>query len=289
MRATSLHGLTLALREEFPSAIDLRLRKSTRTGRVVWQVVGSHPKHGKVARQLDANKESDVFLAARSMIQELDLGFKGRVVPTGQVQRIERATITTTANKGHRDATIAAKVTAITTISSWLAEHDLGVEDHSLRRAISELAPENNRRRRAIVEGARALAKTANTPFSAEGLQFKEPLPRRREAVNDETLFRRLDHHLPKIRNDGAIWVFRMVAVLGIRGNGVLSLDIPDAFDDGSSDLTTGDRRHFRETSWKCPRISRTFPGNYREVSRTFPGKYLEISWTFSGSFLEIS
>lgn len=200
-------------------------------GRIVWQVVGSHPKHGKLARQIKATKEVEVFQSARELVRELDTGIKGRVVPTGQVQRAERAAITTTASKGHRDATTSAKVKAIRTVSSWLADNEQGVEDHSLQLAIRKLAPLNNRRRRSMVEGARALAQAANTPFSAEGLQYAEPQPRRRDAVSDEDIFRRLDKVLPKINNPGAVWVFRMVGILGIRGNGVLSLNIPDIFD----------------------------------------------------------
>ena len=61
-------------------------------------------------------------------------------------------------------------------------------------------------------------------------LQFTEASPRKLDELTDETLFRRLDQHLPKIDNSGAIWVFRMVAITGIRGNGCLSLD-RDAFD----------------------------------------------------------
>ena len=201
-------------------------------GRIVWQVVGSHPKHGKLARQIKATKEVEVFQGARELIRELDTGIKGRVVPTGQVQRAERTAITTVANKGHRDATTSAKVKAIRTVSSWLADNEQGVENHSLQLAISKLAPLNNRRRRAIVEGARAIAQAANTPFSAEGLNYTEPQPRRRDAVSDEDIFRRLDKWLPKINDPGAVWVFRMVGILGIRGNGVLSLNIPDILDD---------------------------------------------------------
>ena len=62
------------------------------------------------------------------------------------------------------------------------------------------------------------------------GLQFTEAPPRKLDELTDETLFRRLDQHLPKIDNAGAVWVFRMVAITGIRGNGCLSLD-RDAFD----------------------------------------------------------
>ena len=56
-------------------------------------------------------------------------------------------------------------------------------------------------------------------------MKYQEQAPRKLEALDDVTLFRRLDKHLPKIDNRGAVWVFRMVAVTGIRGNGCLSLD----------------------------------------------------------------
>ena len=46
---SSLWGFTLALRAQFATAADLKFRKATRARRTVWQLVGTHPKLGKVA------------------------------------------------------------------------------------------------------------------------------------------------------------------------------------------------------------------------------------------------
>ena len=176
----------MALREEFPNAAELRIRKARKADKTVWQLVGSHPKQGKVARQLKALNESDVFLAAREMMRELDIGIKGRIVPTGQVRRVERAALEVLEMRGFRDATVQSKATSIRKVSSWLADNELGVEETSLRTAVETLSPVNDRKRRATLEAARALAKATNTPFSTEGLRYKDPLPRRRKEVDDK-------------------------------------------------------------------------------------------------------
>ena len=230
MRSTQLWGITLALREEFPNAAELRIRKARKADKTVWQLVGKHPKQGKVARQLKALNESDVFLAAREMMRELDIGVKGRIVPTGQVRRVERAALEALEVRGFRDATVQSKAGAIRKVSSWLADNELGVEETSLRTAVETLSPVNDRKRRAMLEAARALAKATNTPFSAEGLRYKDPLPRRRKEVDDNDIFRRLDEHLPKIEIEGAIWLYRLISVVGVRANGALSMKIPDIF-----------------------------------------------------------
>ena len=222
----------MALREEFPNAAELRIRKARKADKTVWQLVGSHPKQGKVARQLIAMSESDVFLAAREMMRELDIGVKGRIVPTGQVRRIERAALEALEAKGFRDATVQSKAGAIRKVSSWLADNELGVEETSLRTAVETLSPVNDRKRRAMLEAARALAKATNTPFSTDGLRYRDPLPRRRTEVDDNVIFRRLDEHLPKIEIPGAIWVYRIVGLTSVRANGALSMRIPDMLDD---------------------------------------------------------
>ena len=55
---SSLWGFTLALRAQFATAADLKFLKATRARRTVWQLVGTHPKLGKVARQLEATSEA---------------------------------------------------------------------------------------------------------------------------------------------------------------------------------------------------------------------------------------
>ena len=83
MNTTSLWTFTLALRDQFPTAAALRFRKATKAGRVVWQLVGNHPKLGKVARQLDASSEAEVLTAGARLMNELDLGLKKGTVLTG--------------------------------------------------------------------------------------------------------------------------------------------------------------------------------------------------------------
>jgi hypothetical protein len=112
----------------------------------------------------------------------------------------------------------------------FLEDRQLKVSETTLTIAISELAPENNRRRRAICTAVRDIALTSKIEIDMTGLLYKEQAAKRLEVITDEVLFRRLDEWLPKIENPGAIWVLRVVAVTGIRGNGTLSLD-REAFD----------------------------------------------------------
>jgi len=232
MRTSELWAFTLALRDEFPEAKNLRIRKARKPDRTVWQLVGTHPSRGNVAKQIKAATEAEVFQGARDLIIELNLGLKSRALPTGAVKRHERAALEVISSRNYRDSTERGKVASVREVSSWLADRSLSVDDAGLRLAVLDLAPENNRKRRAMVEGAYLLAKVAGFDLNTEGIRFKDPLPTRRKAVDDAVIFRRLDDHLPKIDDPGAIWLYRVVGITGIRANGALSLRIPCAFDD---------------------------------------------------------
>lgn len=231
MRSTKLWGFTLALRDEFPEAANLRIRMAKKPDRTVWQLVGRHPTRGNVAKQIKANSEAEVFQGARDLMVQLNTGVKGRAMPTGAIKRHERAALEIIQARGYRDATERHKVSSVREVSSWLADRSLQIDEAGLRMAVLDLAPDNNRRRRAMVEGAQMLAQSAGFKLNTEGIRFKDPLPRRRKAVDDADIFRRLGKPLEKIGDPGAIWIYRVVGVLGIRANGVLSLKIPDLFD----------------------------------------------------------
>lgn len=231
MRSTKLWGYTLALRDEFPEAADLRIRMAKKPDRTVWQLVGKHPTRGNVAKQIKANSESEVFQGARDLLVQLNTGVKGRAMPTGAIKRHERAALEAIQARGYRDATERHKVASIRELSSWLADRSLQIDEACLRMAVLDLAPDNNRRRRAILEGAQMLAKSAGIKLETEGIRYKEPIPERRKAVDDVDIFRRLGKPLERIGDPGAIWIYRVVGVLGIRANGALSLKIPDVFD----------------------------------------------------------
>ena len=222
---TNLWGFTLALRDQFPTAGALRFRKVNKPSRTVWQLVGTHPKAGKVARQLDAATEAEVLSAGARLMNELDLGLKKGTVLTGTNRGVFQAASQRVEALNLRTATTDTRIRRIREVVDLLEERGLKATEISLKAAVEELAPTNDRRRRAICTAARDVAKAAKVELDLTGLQYQEQAPRKLEALDDATLFRRLDKHLPKIDNPGAVWVFRMVAVTGIRGNGCLSLD----------------------------------------------------------------
>jgi len=227
MRSTQLWAYTLALREEFPAAKELRIRKAQKPDRTVWQLVGYHPKHGRIAKKIPATTESEVFQGARSLMEELETGRKGRPVPVGANKRIERAAVDGIVAKGLRDATTRSQVGHVRQLISFMEDRSLRVDEYNLKVAIEGLAPDRTQRtRRAVLEAARKVAKIAKVELDTEGLTYIDSLPERRPDISDEVLFRRLDQSLPKIGAEGAAWVFRVIAVLGIRGNGALSLNV---------------------------------------------------------------
>ena len=65
--------------------------------------------------------------------------------------------------------------------------------------------------------------------LNTESLRYRNPIPTRRDAVDDDAIIQALDTEILKLGDPGAIWIYRMVAVTGIRANGCLSLQIPEA------------------------------------------------------------
>ena len=230
MNAGSLHAYTLALRDQYPSAADLRIRKANKPYGTVWQLIGRHPRLGKVARKLEASKESEVLTAAIQAVNELDLGIKRGTVLTGSNRGVAESAIDRVRKQGLRLSTSDARINRIKEVVRFLEDRQLRVSETTLTIATTELAPENNRRRRAICTAVRDIAITSKIELDLTGLLYQAPAAKRLEVITDEVLFRRLDNWLPKIENPGAIWVLRVVAVTGIRGNGTLSLD-RDAWD----------------------------------------------------------
>ena len=217
---TNLWGFTLALRDQFPTAGALRFRKVNKPSRTVWQLVGTHPKAGKVARQLDAATEAEVLSAGARLMNELDLGLRKGTVLTGTNRGVFQAASQRVEALNLRTATTDTRIRRIREVVDLLEERGLKATEISLKAAVEELAPTNDRRRRAICTAARDVAKAAKVELDLTGLQYQEQAPRKLEALNDATLFRRLDKHLPKIDNPGAVWVFRMVAVTGMGAMG---------------------------------------------------------------------
>ena len=225
MRATNLHAFTVSLRREFPEAELLRIRKAKRASGTVWQLVGVHGNGDTIARQLKASNESEAFHGAR----ELMLQLSGRSPSKSSTKHHLRAALEAITSKGYRDATERAKVSGVRQVCEWLAERSLAVDEKGLHQAVVELAPEENRKRRSVLEAASLLAEVAGVNLNTESLRYRNPLPTRRPAVDDDAIFQALDTDLLKLSDPGAIWVYRMVAVTGIRANGCLSLQIPEA------------------------------------------------------------
>ena len=225
MRSTNLYAFTTALRLEFPEAQCLRLRRASRGCGVVYQLVGLHGSRGRIARQLVAATDSEAFHGARTLLLHLNGRGAGQETAKGH----ERAAIDLIASRGYRDATERAKVAGVREVCRWLTENALELREANLRRAVLALAPDENRKRRSVVEAASLLAEVAGVNLDTEGLRYRNPLPTRRPAVDDDAIFEALDTDLLKLGDPGAIWTYKMVAVTGIRANGCLSLQIPEA------------------------------------------------------------
>ena len=225
MRTTNLHAFTVSLRREFPEAESLRIRKAKRASGTVWQLVGVHGNGDTIARQLKASSESEAFHGARKLMLQLS----GRSASKGCTKPHLRAALEVITSKGYRDATERAKVASVREVSSWLADRSLEVDEKALHQAVLELAPDENRKRRSVLEAASLLAEVAGVNLNTEGLRYRNPLPTRRDAVADGAIFQALDTDLLKLGDPGAIWIYRMVAVTGVRANGCLSLQIPEA------------------------------------------------------------
>ncbi|WP_413440215.1 hypothetical protein [Synechococcus sp. MIT S1220] len=227
MRATNLHAFTVSLRQEFPEAESLRIRKAKRASGTVWQLVGVHGNGDTIARQLKASNESEAFHGARELMMQLS----GRSSSKSFTKHHLRAALEAITSKGYRDATGRAKVSGVRKVCEWLAERSLAVDEKALHKAVMELAPEENRKRRSVLEAASLLATVAGENLDIEGLRFRNPLPTRRPAVDDPAIFQALDTDLLKLGDPGAISVYRVVVVTGVRANGALSMKIPGPFD----------------------------------------------------------
>ena len=59
--ATKLHAFTLALQAQFATAAELRIRRATRGVVTVFQLIGNHPKHGKIGRKIPATSEEELL------------------------------------------------------------------------------------------------------------------------------------------------------------------------------------------------------------------------------------
>lgn len=234
---TNLWAFTLALRDQFPTAGELRFRKAVKPHGVVYQLVGNHPRAGKIARQVAARTEAEVLSAGVVLMNELDMGLRKGTVLTGSNRGLAQAVIQNIQTQGLRDATEDARIRRVREVIGLLEERSLKANQFNLRTVVEELAPVNNRRRRSICTAARDVARAAKVELDLSGLFYTEPPPRKLVEVEDDVLFRRLDQHLPKVENEGAVWVLRMVAITGIRGNGCLSLDRTafDLFEGGNA------------------------------------------------------
>lgn len=96
-------------------------------------------------------------------------------------------------NKRKRLFTSDARINRIKEVVRFLEDRQLRVSETTLTIAINELAPENNRRRRAICTAVRDIAITSKIELDMTGLLYQAPAAKRLEVITDEVLFRRLD------------------------------------------------------------------------------------------------
>jgi len=145
----------------------------------VWQLVGVHGNGDTIARQLKASNESEAFHGAR----ELMLQLSGRSASKSSTKHHLRAALEAITSKGYRDATERAKVSGVRQVCEWLAERSLAVDEKALHQAVLELAPEENCKRRSVLESAALLATVAGANLNTESLRYRNPLPTQRPAA----------------------------------------------------------------------------------------------------------
>ena len=168
MKATNLHAFTVSLRREFPEAESLRIRRAKRASGTVFQLVGVHGNCDTIARQLKASNESEAFQGAR----ELMLQLSGRSASKGSTKLHLRAALEVITSKCYR-ATERAKVSGFRQVCEWLAQRSLAVDERGVLQAVVELATDENRKRRSVLEAASLLATVAGVDLDTKGLRYR--------------------------------------------------------------------------------------------------------------------
>lgn len=218
----ALAQFTKRLRSEFDLGTETRLRRATRQGREVFQLM--HSTGGKAqTTQLEATDELGAYEAAKLLLAGQPTS-KTRVPSYGTLRRAEIEALQAIEESGGRvDPRIAASRAVQATVA-YLTEHGQLLTAESLLGAI-RATDASKRERRSRIQAARLLAEAGGINLKVpKGLLYVPPGPKKRR-VREPSVYGYL-HELDALP-DYACWLFRVVACTGCRANSVFSMEIP--------------------------------------------------------------
>ena len=222
MPAHVLSQFTKRLRTEFDLGTETRLRRATRQGREVFQLV--HVSGGKAqATQLDANDELGAYEAAKLLLAGAPTS-KARIPSVGLLRRAEIKALQKIQDSGGRSEPRAATSRAVQAAVAHLTDHGQLLTVETLLGAI-RATDQNKRERRSRVHACRLLAEAAGVNLNIpKGLMYVPPGPKKRK-IHEMSINRYLKVELEALP-DYVRWLFRVVACTGCRANSVFSMEI---------------------------------------------------------------
>ena len=238
----------------------LRIRRNSSRG--TFELTGHLPDGTSFTRTLKANREVDTVEAALDLLSN---PAGGRMVPTSALRDQERKACQLIQQKPRiNESTRDAHTSHLLRVTSWLAERRLPVTKGSLMACIQD-TPIDCRSRAGRIIACKYLAQAARLDFQVPPHEQHQRPPTKiqRIPVSDEEIFWFCREGVLGIKDQPyAQWLFRFVAITGVRMGSALSVRLlPEA--DISTQLDMCDFKRHKPNQRCMP----TLRGLYNELN----------------------